>query len=245
HLPLVLSRQLTKLANEHQVSLFMLLLAGYNLTLHRLYGLNDIVLGTDLAGRMESQLEGVVGFFINVLPIRMRIKGDECFSDWLSDVKQSSLSVFDNQQMPFDLLVETLKPERNKAYQPLVQSLFVMQNVEQTEIEIPGLKIVGQDSVHVDSKFDMSIFITETDTGIEINGVYQTALFRKRTLQTLMEGYRQILAQIVAAPHQLLSSYVVEATKEKAMKVETKKKTLGKSKLGKLKKLKRPIKITQ
>ncbi|NRA72968.1 MAG: TauD/TfdA family dioxygenase, partial [Gammaproteobacteria bacterium] len=245
HLPLVLSRQLTKLANEHQVSLFMLLLAGYNLTLHRLYGLNDIVLGTDLAGRTESQLEGLIGFFINVLPIRTRIKGDERFGDWLSDVKQSSLSVFDNQQMPLDLLVETLKPARNKAYQPLVQSLFVMQNVEQAEIEIPGLKIVGQaqgqGAAQVDSKFDMSIFITETDTGIEINGVYQTALFRKRTLQTLMEGYRQILAQIVAAPHQLLSSYVVETTKEKpmkAMKVETKKKMPGKSKLGKLKKIK-------
>lgn len=228
---------LQQLAQRHQTSLFMVLLAGYNLCLHHQYGLDDIVLGTDLAGRTNSQLEELIGFFINVLPVRNRIEPQRKFSDWLAQLRDNSLSVFENQHMPFDLLVETLQPARNNGWQPLVQSLFVMQNVEQAQLSLPGLQLEEVDSAHIDSKFDMSLFISESDQGLKLSCVYQTALFRRRTLEALMESYRQTLLQLLADPDQPLSSYAV--TVPVAEQAAPRTRSRGKGKLGKLKQLKK------
>ncbi len=236
-LDLALTQELKTLAYEHQASLFMVLLAGFNLTLHREQGLEDIVLGTDLAGRTESQLESLIGFFINVLPIRTKVDGNTRFSHLLNQVKDNALQVFANQQLPFDLLVETLNPTRNKFYQPVVQSLFVMQNVAQAEVKIPGLEITPMESAGVESKFDMGIFVTEKSDGLEVNCVFKRALFKEGSAQHLMASYRHLLGQIVREPDTLLSQFdILDKRENTAMEIE-KAKSKG-AKLGKLKKLK-------
>ncbi len=232
-----LTQELNELATQHQVSLFMLLLASFNLTLHRTRGLKDIVLGTDLAGRTDSQLERLIGFFINVLPVRIKLDGAISFSELLRQVKVNTLAVFDNQHMPFDLLVDTLKPERNKHYQPIVQSLFVMQNVQKAKVEVPGLEISSLQENESESKFEMATFVSEQDGVIGVNCTYRKALFKEASVQHLMSNYLHILEQLVRKPERLLSQFDVLESKEKNATATKTLKSKG-SKLGKLRKLK-------
>ncbi|MEY8240024.1 MAG: amino acid adenylation domain-containing protein [Cycloclasticus sp.] len=236
-LPQKLVSGLGALANDSGASLFMLLLAGFNLTLYKQAGLTDIVLGTDLAGRTQTQLEDLIGFFVNVLPLRTKINDADRFSELLDQVKETSLAAFAHQDLPFDLLIDALRPERNSSYNPVVQALFVMQNAPEGELELPGVRFNPLESDGRESKFDLALFITEEDQEVSMDCVYTTGLFKRKTIEALLTGFRFTLQQIVSEPNKCLNAFELFNESEKKQMAVDKTKRKG-SKIGKLKKVK-------
>src|SRR5207253_8627210 len=157
-LPVELVGQLRKLSRSHATTFFMTLMAAFNVLLARSAGQDDVVVGTDLANRTQLETEKLIGFFVNLLPIRTRLTGDPKFTELLVRVREVSLSAFAHQDAPFEKLVEELQPERSLTHHPLVQVLFVMQNTPQGPREFGGLKPepLGVSST---SRFDLVLFI--------------------------------------------------------------------------------------
>src|SRR5439155_9253489 len=120
-LPATLAQRLRALSNRQGVSLFMTLLAAFNILLGRYSGQDDIVVGTPIAGRNRSELEGLIGFFANTLPLRIDLSGNPTFRDLLRHVRETALDAYAHQDVPFDRLVEELRPERSLSHTPLFQ----------------------------------------------------------------------------------------------------------------------------
>ncbi|MCO6440621.1 MAG: amino acid adenylation domain-containing protein [Nitrococcus mobilis] len=229
--PTALVQRLDGLARAREATLFMVLLAGFQLLLHRLTGAPDLVLGTDVAGRRDSQLEGLIGFFVNVVPLRSRLEPRTDFLGLLEQTRRTTLDVFEHQDLPFDRLVEALEIPRDRRWNPLVQVLFVLQNTPDGRFDIPGLEIDILPPVQRQSKFDMALFLEPGDEGLSAEWVYSTALFKRETVQRLGHAWIRLLEQAAAQPDTALERFTLSDGKESRVMDDSKRK------LDKLKKL--------
>lgn len=195
-----LLEKLKALSRSEGVSLFMTLLAGFQVLLARLTGQNDIVLGTDMANRVHVETEGLIGFFINLLPLRTNLAGNPTFRDLLARVREVALGAYTHQDVPFDKLVEELQPERKLTHNPIVQALFVMQNTPKRASDLPGLRLSSFD-IQVPSKFDMAVFINGTDQELSGNWLYDPDLFEANTIQRMLGQYVTLLECVVQQPN--------------------------------------------
>ncbi|MET0267520.1 MAG: condensation domain-containing protein, partial [Duganella sp.] len=199
--PPALAQALQQLALSHQLTPFMVLLAAFQLTLHRHCGAADLVVGTDVAGRSRQELEGLIGFFVNVLPLRSRLAPAMRYLDFIQASGRAALDAFEHQELPFDQVVELAGVERDRRWNPLVQILFVLQNTDQGTLAIPQLTLEVLRDRQVSSKFDMAMFVTpDGDGGYGANLVYATELFPAASPARLAEEWIALLGQIVADP---------------------------------------------
>ncbi|MFM9271600.1 condensation domain-containing protein [Halomonas elongata] len=229
-----LSRSLNRLATERGTTLFTVLLAVFLLLMHRRSGQHDLVVGTDVAGRGHPDLEQLIGFFVNVLPLRSRLRDDSvAFSEWLDTTQESALDAFDHQQVPFDRIVDLLDVPRERSRNPLIQILFVVQNTPTERFSIPGLEVEFVPQPRNESKFDLAVFVQEGADGLAIEWVYATALYRRETLEELATAWQALLQQIVAAPERAIGTLDYPQGKEGIMG----KKSVKSPKLDKLNKL--------
>jgi non-ribosomal peptide synthetase component F len=182
----------------------MTLLAGFQALLGRLSGQEDVVVGTDLANRTQFATEKLIGFFVNLLPIRTRLGGDPKFTELLARVRESSLGAFANQDAPFEELVKELQPERNLNHHPLVQVLFVMQNTPQGPREFGGLK-AGPLGVSSTSRFDLVLFINNPEATPLTTWMYNPNLFDASTIARMADLYEQLLRSVAEQPEAQLS----------------------------------------
>src|SRR5262249_43550961 len=120
--------ELKRLGQEHQASLYMTLLSGFAVLLGRYSGQDDITVGSPIANRQEAQLEDLIGFFVNSLVMRVRLNGEESFSELLTEVRRTTLEAYQHQDIPFERLVEELQPERSLNTTPIFQVMFALQN---------------------------------------------------------------------------------------------------------------------
>ncbi|UXY55510.1 non-ribosomal peptide synthetase [Pseudomonas tohonis] len=196
-----LGRRLNALARAQGTTLYNVLLAAFQLMLHRLGGSDDIVVGVDVAGREQLELEALIGFFVNVLPVRSRYEAGKAFSAFLDETRQAALDAFEHQDLPFDMIVEAAAAPRHKGANPLVQVLFVMSNLPLASRSIAGMRIEPIDSATAYSKFDMALFV-EAD-GDALQGTWQFAsdLFDGERIGALLEGWIGILEQITGDPN--------------------------------------------
>jgi amino acid adenylation domain-containing protein/FkbH-like protein len=200
-----LASSLRVLSRKHSATLFMTLLAAYQVVLARLAGQDDIVVGTDFANRSQIETEPLIGFFVNLLPMRLRLNGDPAFSEILQCVRESSLGAFAHQELPFERLVEELNPERSLTHNPLVQVLFVMQNTPQTPLEFGGLKL-GPLGVGTSSRFELVLFVNDPDSSSPLTTwMYNPALFDAATISRLAGSYQAVLKAVTADPGMKLS----------------------------------------
>ncbi|SNR96518.1 non-ribosomal peptide synthetase [Pseudomonas segetis] len=196
-------------AQQQRATLFMVLLNAFNSLLQRVTGSHDFIVGTDLANREHPALENLIGFFVNVLPIRARMSEGEHFTTRLQRLRDDCLSAFQHQQVPFDKLVEELQPPRTPGVNPLVQVLFVMQNTPGSSASLPGLEVEeqlmpGQQS----SKFDLAVFVEENpDQSLNVRWVYRTSVLTAPTISRLEQGFASLLECILAAPEQALDQW--------------------------------------
>ncbi|MFT4924012.1 MAG: amino acid adenylation domain-containing protein [Phenylobacterium sp.] len=234
-----LSQQLKTLATQQQCSLFMLLISAYSALIHQQTRANsrneDIVIGTDVANRAHLQTEDMLGFFVNLIPLRMQLTPTLRFSDHLQNVRQNCLDSFDHQSVPFEQIVETVNPERITGVHPLVQVLFVMGvstgvKAESDNVAQPkDLTLTAVDTEQQHSKFDMALFCDDSSDELLFNWVFNSQLFNKTTIENFSQQLTHLLEQLVDKPQTPLNAF---ASKAKA-KTKT---SAKKSKLGKLKK---------
>ncbi len=178
----------------------MTLLSAFEVLLAYSTGQRDLVVGTDLANRTRMETERMIGFFINLLPLRVDLSDNPSFDEIVARVRETALGAYAHQEVPFEKLVEELRLERSPAYNPLVQVLFVMQNVPRRQLSLSGLESGSFGSRLERSKFDMAVFMVESDAGFTSHWVYATDLFEEVTIARWGERYRQVLAAVIAQP---------------------------------------------
>ncbi|UCH92900.1 MAG: amino acid adenylation domain-containing protein, partial [Candidatus Aminicenantes bacterium] len=196
-----LTRELKQLSQETGTTLFMVLLAAFSILLSRLSGKDDIVIGTPVANRGRREFESLIGFFLNTLLIRLDLSPTPTFLNYLQEVRQVALEAYEHQDIPFEKLVEELKPERNLSHSPLFQVLFAQQNVEMEIPGIPGLSITPFEIKRSTSKFDLSLFLVG---GQRLKGIweYNTGLFEEDTIARTAGYFQTLLEEITANPQQ-------------------------------------------
>ena len=197
-LPAALSQALRKVASDAGVTLYSALLASFQLLLHRICAGDDVLVGADVAGRERAQLEPLIGFFVNVLPLRSRFSADMTFSAFLARTQDTLLGALEHQDLPLDMIVESCGVPRHKGMNPLVQVLFVMNNLPGRTQSMGGLSVEPLAAVQGHSKFDMALFVDEEEGQLLGNWQFATTLFGHERIQYLVKAWIALLEQIVA-----------------------------------------------
>ncbi|HEU5412905.1 MAG TPA: condensation domain-containing protein, partial [Candidatus Angelobacter sp.] len=196
-LPDELSTELRNLTRKEGVTLFMTLLAGFQLLLSRYSGQNDIAIGTPIAGRRWIEAEDLIGFFVNTLVLRTRLDDGSSFVELLHRVRQVTLDAYQHQDVPFEKLVEELHPERDLSRSPLFQVMLAFENVLQNKMELPGLTL---NQIEVGSglaKFDLLLRVDDVGANVQGALIYRTELFAESTMQRLLMHFTNLLADAV------------------------------------------------
>ncbi|CAM4112362.1 hypothetical protein BIW53_11840 [Pseudoalteromonas byunsanensis] len=196
-----LSAAISNLAQQHNVTLFMLLQSVYALVVSRWSNEADIVIGSPIAGRHHHEVEDLLGFFVNTLMFRHKIDGESRFSDVLQQARSTTLNAFAHQDVPFEMLVEQLQPERSISHAPLCQLMFLMQNNRQANWELEGITarpIAGQAQT---IKHDLSLSVMETEQGLRLNWSYAKDLFNRQTVERLADSFTALLNDVLVAPY--------------------------------------------
>ncbi|WP_375773024.1 amino acid adenylation domain-containing protein [Archangium gephyra] len=200
HLPLELAEGLRKLSQKEGVTLFMTLLAGFQALLHRYSGQDDISVGSSSAGRGHAGLEGLIGFFVNVLVLRARVRPEESFRQLLRQVREVALGAYAHEEVPFEKLVEALNPVRDTSRAPLFQVSFALQNALSPDLALPGIQARPLALTGQVSKYDLTLSLRETGTGLEGIVEYSTDLFDASTIARMLGHLRTLLEGVVADP---------------------------------------------
>jgi len=205
--PLVLDEQLTAalrdLSRRHGVTLFMTLLAGWAVLLARLSGQQDVVVGTPTANRGRAEIENLIGFFVNMLALRLDLSGPPTVSGLLRQVKAQALAAQQHQDIPFEQVVELAQPVRSLAHSPLFQVMFAWQNASEGSLELPGLQLQSlQPSPHRVAKFDLTLSLQEAGNVIAGGIEYATSLFEASTIERCVGYFRTLLEAMTAGDNQ-------------------------------------------
>lgn len=199
--------RLKQLSRDHNVTLFTVLLVGYSILLHQESGQHDFIVGTDVANRTDEAIAELMGFFVNVVPVRTTFTGDPRFSDVLADVKQRLLRQLPYQEFPLDKLVDGLNVKRNPAHSPLVQVLFVLQNTFKNNLDVGGIEPFDIPIEAATTRFDLALFASESEQGLLCEWNYCTELFSPRRLKVMSAKLEHILKYAVDQPNARLSSF--------------------------------------
>ena len=200
-----LTRELKLFCQRENVTLFMALLAAYQLLLHRYTGERDVVVGTPMAGRQMPETEGLIGLFINTLALRTDFSGNPSFRELLKQVKEAALEAYANQDLPFERLVKELQPERTLAHNPLFQVMFVLQSEEILRLQLSGLVTEHFRIDHVMANFDLTLDIVERDGQLVCLFESNADLFESETIERMMEHLRMLVESAVANPERSVS----------------------------------------
>ncbi|WP_442937364.1 non-ribosomal peptide synthase/polyketide synthase [Nostoc sp.] len=216
-----LTQRLVQLSQEQGVTLFMTLLAAYDTLLYRYTGQTDILVGTPIANRDRTEIEGLIGFFVNTLVMRTEISGDRSFNELLPRIREMALSAYAHQDLPFEMLVETLQPERDMSHTPLFQVMFALQNAPISEIELTGLTVSSLPIESSTAKFDLTLSMENTSTGLVGGWEYNTDLFDSSTIERMALHFVTLLEGIVANPEQRISQLpMLTASEQQQLLIE-------------------------
>lgn len=197
-----LSLELSALSKKHGVTLFVSLLSAWFVMLSRYSGNNDVVVGSPVAGRLRKELEGLIGFFANMIALRAEMEDNPTFTELLQRVNKIMVGGQDHQELPFDMVVEALGTERQLSYSPLFQVAFVLQNMPSSEVSLPELVMQPLELENQTSKFDLVLFLEETPQGIQGKIEYATDLFEAATIERFLAHYTVLLTSACAQPEQ-------------------------------------------
>ena len=240
-LPESVTTEVTAFAHRNAATQFMVLASAYYWLLAKLSGQRDIVIGTDLANRTTLETERLIGFFVNVLPVRGRVAADQTFADFVRNIRESMLDAFAHQEMPFDKLVQELQPERSKSHNPLVQVLFVMQNAPKNDLLLPGLETSNIRS-RFKARFDLSLFITPGPT-LRASWMYNTALFDQTTVERFASLYRDLIAMVLTNPETTFQAALEHLDIKERAETERAQQELKGSSASKLKTMRRRVSV--
>jgi len=204
-----LTQELKELSRREGVTLFMTLLAAFQTQLHRYSGQEDIAVGSPIANRNREELEGLIGFFVNTLVLRTKLGGNPSFRELLGRVREVTLEAYAHQDLPFEKLVEELKPERDPSRNPLFQVMMVLQNTSDSTLTLPGLMVERSLADTGTSMFDLTLELEERAEDIVGSFEYSTELFDGSTIERMIGHFQTLLKGIVANPDEKLSVPIV------------------------------------
>jgi amino acid adenylation domain-containing protein len=219
-LPPQLTHALEALSQQENATLFMTLLAAFQILLYRYTNQDDIAVGSPIANRNRSEIEGLIGFFVNNLVLRTNLSGNPTFKELLSRVRDVTLEAYKHQDLPFEKLVEELHPERNLSHHPLFQVVFGFQNAPMSALKLPDLI---PSFINIDlhkTRFDLELHLWkcsqdfrslwggdwEFSEGVRGVIVYNTDLFDKSTITQLLRHFKTLLSSIVKNPQQSITN---------------------------------------
>ena len=209
------ARSLTALGRQQDVTLFMVLLAAFQTLLHRYSGQTDIVTGTPVAGRRRAELENLIGFFLNMLVLRIDLSGNPTFRELLARTRQTCLDAYAHDDLPFEILVEELKSERNINQNPLFQVTFVLQNFPKAPFESSGIVARELDIDPGIARFDLHVFMTEDENELKGYFEYNTDLFDAGTIERMVAHFETLLKGVAGNPEQRISECPLLSDSEK------------------------------
>ncbi|GJM33280.1 MAG: non-ribosomal peptide synthetase [Saprospiraceae bacterium] len=217
-----LSKQLAELAKSEGVTLFMLLLSVYKVMLYRYTGQNDICVGTSLANRSHKELESMIGFFVKLLGLRSQVDGQQPFSAFLNQVKQTTLDGIDHKEVPFHKIVEKVDPKRTTDRSPIFQTLFVLNNTPETaDIQLKGAKIGLEPFDQIMTHFDIGCYLSESSSGLSLTFNNFKELFSEKTMERMLLHFTNLLHAVVQNPNQLIGELQMLGQEEKQQLLET------------------------
>ncbi|HEY7768000.1 amino acid adenylation domain-containing protein, partial [Longimicrobium sp.] len=219
-LSLELQERLQELGRSDGTTLFMTLLAAFQVLLGRYAGSEDVVVGTPIAGRTRGEVEGLIGFFINTLVLRTDLSGDPSFREVLRRVREATLGAYQHQGLPFEKLVAELQPERSLSHSPLFQVMFTLQEAGGGGNALAGLKGGGVDTATDLAKFDLSLTLAATPFGLRGALNYATDLFERGTAERMLGHLARVLEQVAADPDVRLSRLDLLGEAERARVLE-------------------------
>ncbi|UQZ59602.1 non-ribosomal peptide synthetase [Bacillus subtilis] len=218
-------KRLQELARTNRVSLFMVLQSGLAALLTRLGAGTDIPIGSPIAGRNDDALGDLVGLFINTLVLRTDTSGDPSFRELLDRVRKVNLAAYDNQDLPFERLVEVLNPARSRATHPLFQIMLAFQNTPDAELHLPDMESSLRINSVGSAKFDLTLEISEdrladgTPNGMEGLLEYSTDLFKRETAQALADRLMRLLEAAESDPDEQIGNLDILAPEERSSMV--------------------------
>jgi hypothetical protein len=215
-LPRPLVDAMRGLARSEGVTLYMALMAAFQVLLGRYARQDDFAVGTPIAGRSRPELEGLIGFFVNTLVIRADLTGDPGFREVLRRVKRTAIDAFAHQEMPFDRLVSTVEGKRDASRAPIFQTMFALQNVPPAPLHAPDLVLAPMEIPSESSMFDLTLYATEEVDGLRLVMEYSTDLFDADRIDRMLAHFRILIEEIVAHPEQAIGSLKMLTDDERA-----------------------------
>jgi len=195
-----LTHGLRELSRHTESSLFMTLLGGFAVLLRRWSGRDDLVIGTPVANRTRGELEPLVGFFVNALPLRLNLAGDPTGRELIGRVREVALGAFAHQEVPFEKLVQELQPERTLGHAPVFQVMFVLQNASVGALALPGLTATPVEVDTGTAKYDLMLALEESGGALTGRLEYNSDLFDEGTAARLAQHYTCLLGELVRTP---------------------------------------------
>ncbi|MFD7523071.1 amino acid adenylation domain-containing protein [Paenibacillus chitinolyticus] len=214
------SEGLKRLAAETGTTLYMVLFAAYTVMLHKYTAQEDLIVGTPIAGRTHGDVQPLIGMFVNTLAIRNYPAADKTFLSYLQEVKETTLGAYEHQNYPFEELVDKVQVARDLSRNPIFDTMFTLQNTENKELQLPGLRLAPYASEEIVSKFDLSLDVTETSGGLDYLFEYATSLYKKETIERMAKHYEQLLNAIVKSPEVKIADLELVTPSEKEQLLE-------------------------
>ncbi len=219
-LPAEVASGLRELCRREEVTLFMALLAAFQALLHRYTGQDDVVVGTPIANRNRSEIESLIGFFVNTLALRADHSGDPTFRRLLALVRESALGAYAHQDLPFEHLVEVLQPRRDLSRSPIFQVMFDLQNLPAHSPGLSDLTLTPMGLETGTAKFDLTLTMAELPDGLAGTLEYNTDLFDGETAERMLAHFETLLAGAVADPGRRVSALGLMRSEERRLRLQ-------------------------
>jgi len=210
-----LTAALNQLAQRESCTLFMVILTALNILLARYSGQDDVLVGSPIAGRRRTELEDLIGLFVNTLVFRSDVNDAASYRELLAQVRATALKAYAHQDLPFEKLVEALQPPRDMSHSPVFQVMFIHQNAPWEAQPIRSLKVApGEIGAGQTAKFDLTVSTTEFDGVLYLNFEYNTDLFDRSTIERFAAGFETLLEAIVSNPTEPIHTYPLHSDEE-------------------------------
>ena len=209
-----LTTAIKSLSAQEGATLFMTLLAAFQALLYRYSGQEDIVVGSNIAGRNRKEIEGLIGFFVNNLVLRTDLSGNPTFRQILGRVRDVCLNAYAHQDLPFDWLVEELQPDRSLSHNPLFQVMFNLQNMPASNLELPGLTLTSLNVHTHTSRFDLTLNMWDAKHVIVGSIEYSTDLFNDGTIARMLDYFQMLLEEVTADPDKAIDDITLMTVEE-------------------------------
>ncbi len=225
--PRGVSKGLIDLGRRSGVTPYMTLLAAFQVLLHKLSGQDDVAVGSPIAGRNRAEVEPLIGYFVNMLVLRGDLAGNPTFADLLARTREVALGAFEHQDLPFDRLVEALRPARDLSRTPLFQAMFVLQNnrlpdVARSDLALAPFDLGGGGGT---AKFDLTLALVEGEGGFAGSFEYDADLFDPATIDRMAGRFLGLLAAVVAEPDARLDDLQIATEAERRAAIDGRNRT--------------------